>query len=148
MRKFNPMTLIGLLGVCLFGVQFVARSGQVIWADRSIWWTPMTMALPLSETSDHFELYVGPDILQNLVARGALFVRDAQGREQPVTAADIRVRVNNWERVRADHLRDGVALALGLGASAALVVVGIASRASRRDAGARTGADEKPRGGS
>lgn len=147
MRKFNPMTFIGMLGVCIFGVQFAVRAGQVIWADRSIWWTPMSMALPLSATGDHFELYVGADILQDLVERGALVVRDAEGRERPVSAADIRVRVNNWERVRADRLRDGVGLALGLGASAALVVASIALRASRRDASRQNIATEERRGG-
>lgn len=57
-------------------------------------------------------------------------VRDAEGRERPVLVADIRVRVNNWDRIRADHLRDGVAAALGLGAAATLLIVGIVSRAS------------------
>lgn len=134
MCRFNPMTLLGMLGVCFFGVHFFVQCAQAMWGDSSIWWTHRSMALTLPETENHFELYVGPDILQDLVERGVVSVRDADGRERTVTAADIRVRVNNWDRVRADHLRDGVTSALGLGASATLLIVGIASRASRRNA--------------
>ncbi len=138
MRRFNPMTLLGLLGVCCFGLMFFLACGQAMWADSSIWWTPRSMALSLAETEDHFELYVGSNLLQDLVEGEALTVRDAEGRERPVSVADIRVRINNWDRVRADHLRDGVAAALGLGVSATLLIVGIVSRASRRNAKERS----------
>ena len=138
MRKFNPMTLLGMLGICFFGLMFFLECGQAMWADSSVWWTHRSMPLTLAETEDHFELYVGPDLLQKLVEDRALTVRDAEGRERPVSVADIRVRVNNWDRIRADHLRDGVAAALGLGASATLLIVGIVSRASRRNAEGRS----------
>lgn len=34
MRKFNPMTLLGMLGICFFGLMFFLECGQAMWAGQ------------------------------------------------------------------------------------------------------------------
>jgi len=53
---------------------------------NNIWWTPRTMLVPLAQAQDRVEVYV----------RGEPVAATLQG--------DIGLRLNNWDRLRAEHL--------------------------------------------
>jgi len=68
-----------------------------------IWWTPASMALSLSESQDRVEIYVRGRPLGALLAARQLSVADGAGPSD-LGAGEIRVRFNNWDRVRVARL--------------------------------------------
>src|SRR5256885_3121966 len=69
-------------------------------SDR--WWTPPPMAPSLSESQDRVEIYVRGKLLGALLEARQLSVADGAG-PSVLGADDIRLRVNNWDRVRVDR---------------------------------------------
>jgi hypothetical protein len=65
-----------------------------------IWWTPLPMALSLSESRDRVEVYVRGKPLGVLLDARKLSVTD-DGESRAVATDEIRLRFNNWDRIRA-----------------------------------------------
>src|SRR6266566_5076593 len=85
-----------------------------------IWWTPHNMLIPLVESTDRVEIYALGQPLTALLQAGQ--VRMAEGGSMRVlTANDIGLGVNNWDRVRAEH--SPVLLASAAGCSIALLML-------------------------
>ena len=70
-------------------------------SDR--WWTPPPMAPSLSESQDRVEIYVRGKLLGALLEARQLSVADGAG-PSVLGADDIRLRFNNWDRVRVARL--------------------------------------------
>ena len=70
---------------------------------NDIWWTPPSMAAPLSVSGDRAEISARGTDLRALLDAGRVRVSLESG---PVvlTAEDVRVRFNNWDRVRAEQI--------------------------------------------
>jgi len=64
-----------------------------------IWWTPLPMAPSLSESQDRVEIYVRGKPLGALLEARQLSVADGAG-PSVLGADEIRLRFNNWDRVR------------------------------------------------
>jgi hypothetical protein len=87
-----------------------------------IWWTPLPLALTLSESRDRAELYVRGKPLGALLEARQLSVAD--GAEPSVLGVDeIRLRFNNWDRVRVERLPVLLMYAAGCGGGVVLLLL-------------------------
>ncbi len=91
----------GLIGTLVSGSQLAAAYWQVFQGRQDIWWTPMQLALSLSDIGGHFELHISGERLQRHLERGSLSARDRNGMEYRVAPKDIKVRLNNWQQIKA-----------------------------------------------
>ena len=107
---------------------FLATSGARLYGffhQRSdIWWTPRGTLVPLAEGHDRITIYVRSSELDDLVAAGQLrLLRDSV--TSVVSPADIGLRFNNWDRVRAERISSLLISGVTAGAAAALLLVGL-----------------------
>jgi hypothetical protein len=107
---------------------FLATSGARLYGffhERSdIWWTPRGTLVPLAESHDRVTIYVRSSELDDLVAAGQLrLLRDSV--TSVVSPADIGLRFNNWDRVRAERISSLLISGVTAGAAAALLLVGL-----------------------
>ena len=92
-------------------------------ARRSdIWWTPPAMASTLGDSRDRVEIYMGDKPLAARLTAQQLWIRDETG-SRVVSADDIRVRFNNWERIRTARLPLLLVCAAALGAGLVIFLV-------------------------
>ena len=144
-NKWNPFLLIGMIGIFTCGSQFAAKYTQANWGNRDIWWTPITMALPLEETKNDFAIYLNGESLQRHLARGTLTVTTDTGTSSRVASSGIKVRINNWHKVRASQLHWAIYFALALGSCATLFGIGVAQWISNARRTSRNGGPTKGR---
>lgn len=89
-----------------------------------IWWTPKALALPLADSSGRVEVYVRDVALLEHVKAGRLqLLTDAGAR--PVMESDIRLRFNNWDRIRSERIASLLRAGIALGASGILFLFGL-----------------------
>ncbi|MGX9726250.1 MAG: hypothetical protein ACTFAK_02675 [Candidatus Electronema sp. VV] len=131
-RRLHPLLLAGLIGTTVSGSLFAGQYGGAVWGRSDIWWTPMELALPLPAAAKEFELYLGDELMQRQVERGALAVQNENGAMRPVAPAEIKIRLNNWQKIRAERLHGAVFAALSLGISLTCLVFGIARHLRER----------------
>lgn len=124
-KTMNPLLLIGMIGVFVFGAHLLTQLARSFWEDQNIWWTPKQMALSLDQSRQHFELYVRDTLLQEHCERNTLLALDAEGNPHPVQAGDIAVRVNNWNSVNASFLRAAIPTTFLSGVSLTCFILGI-----------------------
>ncbi len=92
-------------------------------ARRSdIWWTPPAMASTLGDSRDRVEIYMGDKPLAARLTAQQLWIRDETG-SRVVSADEIRVRFNNWERMRTARLPLLLVCAAALGAGLVIFLV-------------------------
>lgn len=125
-NRMNALLLIGIIGMAVIGSHFGVTYGRAVWGNKDIWWTPMSLALPLEDTSQDFRLFIGGEPLLEHVERGTLTARDANGQPYQVSSEDIRVRLNNWLDVKADFLHSAVFSGILLGISLTCLILGLA----------------------
>jgi hypothetical protein len=89
-----------------------------------IWWTPKALGLPLADTSDRVEVYVRDVALQEHVRAGRVQLL-TDGGGTPVRESDMRLRFNNWDRVRAQQIPSLLVAGIGLGASGVFFLFGV-----------------------
>jgi hypothetical protein len=90
----------------------------------NIWWTPRTMLVPLAEGADRVEIYVGGEPLQALLQAGRVQVAGGGA----IAAADIGLRFNNSDHVRAQRLPLLLLSAAMCGADALLFLLVVTRR--------------------
>jgi hypothetical protein len=96
-----------------------------------IWWTPAPLALSLTDSKDRVEIYASGQLLDRLVQQNRLSITD--GRESRVlTARDIGLRFNNWDRVRVAQLPLLLVSAAACGAIALLFLLVATNRLAYR----------------
>ena len=100
--------------------------------DRTdIWWTPLTMLVPLGTSQDRVAVYVRGNELQDLVGAGRLRLVTDSGPSL-LSAADIGFRFNNWDRVRAERAPVVLQYAAAAGVAGAFLLVGFVYLLRRR----------------
>lgn len=117
--------MIGLTGTVFFGSFFAGEYLEVAKGNQAMWWTPMNMALSLEQSKTEFELYIQKEMLQNHIEKGTLLLAGEKRTPTKVTAGDVKIRLNNWHKVKAEKLNYCVITVFFLGASLALLVVGL-----------------------
>ncbi len=124
-RKMNGLLIIGLTATVFFGSFFASDYLEATRGSQDIWWTPMSMALSLDQSRPEFELYIKKDMLQKHIEKGRLLIADEQGKQAQVAADDIKVRLNNWHKVKADKMQYAIVTAFFLGASIVVMFMGL-----------------------
>lgn len=125
-NKINALLIIGIIGTSVFGSHFGVQYGRAVWGDKDIWWTPMSMAMPLEDTSQDFRLFLGGEPLLEHLERGALTAVDANGQTYQVSSDDMCIRLNNWPEVKADFLHSAIFSGILLGISLSCLILGLA----------------------
>jgi hypothetical protein len=127
MKNFrnNSLLWMGLMGSLIFGTTFFDNVYQAFRGDQTIWWTPQAMRLPIEETKDNFDLYIGGVSLQKHLSDKTLFSVDRNGKQYPVVSKDVTVRLNNWDKTQSSILTITTMSGFTLGVSIALLVIGV-----------------------
>jgi hypothetical protein len=103
-----------------------------------IWWTPLAMALSPTTSADRVEIYVRGRPLDAWLSARQLWIGE-QSAASPLTAGEIVLRFNNWDRVRARGipLLLGYAAMCGAGITLLLLIVTgrLAHRGERAEGG-------------
>ena len=92
-----------------------------------IWWTPMALLVPLTESTDRVVVYVRGSPLRTVIDAGQLRIADADSA-RVVGTGDIGFRFNNVDRVGVQRLPRLLAYAAASGALAMLWVLIVAGR--------------------
>ena len=87
-----------------------------------IWWTPPAMASTLGTSRDRVEIYARDKPLTARLTAQQLWIRDETG-SRVVNADGIRLRFNNWERMRTARLPLMLVCAAALGAGLVIFLV-------------------------
>lgn len=88
-------------------------------------WTPAHLALPLSSTSDRFEVLVkGAPLASSLEAQKLLVGLEGGGAET-LSKSDLTVRVNDQDRIRLSRMPLMLGLAGLAGGAFVLLVIGL-----------------------
>jgi len=119
----------------LLGVLFLMAALPLLRAfsqREDIWWTPKPMALPLSESQDRVQIFVRDQALSELIEAGQLQMVEA-GSPQAIAANEVRLRFNNWDKVRAARIPGLLVNAAACGALAVLFIVLVTGRLNYRD---------------
>ena len=96
-----------------------------------IWWTPAAMALSLPAAQDRVEIYVRGTPLGTLVDQKQLWIIDQAGRSA-ISAQDIGLRFNNWDRIRGARVPLLLLYAAACGAGVVLLVLVATGRLAYR----------------
>ena len=96
-----------------------------------IWWTPAPLALSLADSKDRVEIYARGQPLGRLVQQRRLSIMDG-GESGVLTAREIGLRFNNWDRVRAEQLPLLLVCAAACGSTALLFVLVATNRLAYR----------------
>jgi hypothetical protein len=123
-RRINPLLWIGLIGTLTIGTSYITDVYRAFWGDQSIWWTPQVMRLPVEDTRDNFELYIGGEPLRKHLSNSTLFAVDKNGKQYPIVSKDITVRLNNWDKIKASILRHTTMSGFAFGVVITLLVIG------------------------
>lgn len=126
----RPMLVISIVTSCMLLLSSVPRLVGFLTQRSDIWWTPMTLAVPLAESGDRVEIYVRGTPLTQLLDAGQLATTG--GNTQVLTRSDVRIRFNNWDRVRAQKTPNLLLSAVSAGAGAIFLVIGLMSLSDRR----------------
>ena len=87
-------------------------------------WTPPHLAMALDNTTDRFEILVGGTPIQKVLdAKGISIAKD--GNMVPLAAADVQVRVNNYEKNRLERLPLMIVWAAVAGGALVLLLIGL-----------------------
>jgi len=87
-----------------------------------IWWTPLPKAVPVAASGDRVEIYARGTDLRTLLDAGRVRVTGDPGAGV-LAADDVRIRFNNWDRVRTEQAP--LLVLYGFTIGAALVLVGL-----------------------
>lgn len=131
-QRRSTLLVVGLIGTVVSGLLFAGQYGAAVWGRSDIWWTPLELALPLPAAANAFELHLGGELMQRQVERGALAVQNENGAMRPVALTEIKVRLNNWQKIRAERLHGAVFAAFSLGISLTCLVLGIIGQVQSR----------------
>lgn len=111
----------------IFGAAFLLpAAGQIVRFSLTrddIWWTPRGTFVSLGESRDRVEVYVRGVLLQDLVD-GQRLQLVSGASATPITGADVGLRLNHWDRVRAQKLAAVVLASIVAGAASLILVMG------------------------
>jgi hypothetical protein len=114
----------------LFLIPVVALYSELT-RRTDIWWTPMALLVPITESTDRVVVYVRGRPLTTLIDAGQLRVTDADSA-RVLQTSDIGFRFNNAERVGVQRLPLLLGYAAASGALAMLWLVVVTGRLAYR----------------
>src|SRR5215510_11167903 len=102
-RGFTPRNFYWVLLPAVLLLIPAIQLYQFFRQSDAIWWTPRAMMIPLVESQDRVEIYVGDTHLLTLLETGQILVTTGS-TTRVVTPSDVGLRLNNWDRVRAARI--------------------------------------------
>ncbi|MCW6035365.1 hypothetical protein K4A83_03625 [Spirulina subsalsa FACHB-351] len=123
-QPINPFLLIGLSGFFTLGSQLFIDLYRVFYQDSTIYWTHQSMPLSLEQTENNFQLLIAGKSLNRHLSEQTLYGVDNQGRQYPIVAQDISVRLNNWPQVKANLLLKTTLTGFAFGITMTLLILG------------------------
>jgi hypothetical protein len=127
----GPVLVVSFVLAAMFLVMSVPRLASFFGERSDIWWTPLPMALTPTEANDRVQIFVRGEPLERALESGSLLVKSG-AEVVPVTAADVRLRLNNWDRRRAGRIPLLVLNGATAGAGIIFLVFGLAALFDRR----------------
>jgi len=124
-KNSNTLVWIGLIGMLTTGTNFGISVYRAFHEDTGIWWTHHSMKLPIEQTGNSFEIYIGGKLLSKHVSEGTLLCVDKNGEQYRVVSGDIGVRLNNREKNSVSILTHGIFGAFFSGISITLLITGL-----------------------
>ncbi len=119
-----------LLTAALLFIPVVALYSEL--AKRSdIWWTPPPSALSLTESADRVQVFAEGRLLATLVEQKQVSITDG-ATSHVLTPQEIRLRLNNWDRVRIQRLPLLLTYAAAIGAGLVVILVTATGRLAYR----------------
>jgi hypothetical protein len=121
------MTIVRKYLLIFGGAFFLMSAVQLVrfFNQRAdIWWTPKPLGLALADATDRVEVYVGEVALLQHVKVGRVQLLTDTGT-RPVMESDIRLRFNNWDRIRAERIPSLMGVGIALGASGVFFLFGV-----------------------
>ena len=112
------LVLLAIPGVALF-TELSKRS--------DIWWTPPTMLVPLTDGADRVVVNVRGKPLSDLLNGRQLQIADGASTSV-VSASDVGLRFNNWDRIRASRIPILLLYAAVIGAGLMLFALIVSGR--------------------
>ena len=118
------------LMVVLFLIPAIALYSE-LHRRSDIWWTPPSMMVPLAAGTDRVEVYAGDKRLDALLDGGQVQLLTSSG---PIVLAksDIRLRFNNWDRIRGERVYGVLIYAAACGVTALLFLLLLTGRLAYR----------------
>jgi len=120
-KRINALTIIGMIMV-FTGLGHLVPTFLASPENR---WTPRELAVGLDESADRVGVLVAGVALADHVKAGTLLVGAEGQPPRPLTPEDVRVRFNNWDRVRADLHFQAIFTAAYTAAAVLLLVGGL-----------------------
>jgi hypothetical protein len=124
-KSIHPLLWIGFIGTLTIGVSFFTSVYEAFWGETEIWWTHREMRLPLTETANRFELFIGDTPLKKRLSEGTLLAVEENGASYRIGDKDVSVRLNNWEMVKSSILTRTVLSGFFSGICVVLLIVGL-----------------------
>jgi hypothetical protein len=87
-----------------------------------IWWTPAAMAPSLAEAGDRVQIFAQGKPLGTLLDQQQLWLNEQSG-STALTAKDVTLRFNNWDRVRARRAPLDMLYGFALGGALVLLII-------------------------
>lgn len=114
----------------LFGLIAAIQIWRLMTISPDRFWMPPEQAPAAQEMADRIQILVRGEPLEKAIGAGSLqLVRN--GAAAPLTNEDVRLRLNEFDMERAKQFPAGVAFGIALGASLALLVLGVAGLVPR-----------------
>jgi hypothetical protein len=108
----------------IFFLMSVHHLAWLLWQPADVWWTPREMSASLAEAAERVEVYIRNAPLQEEAQAGHVQWLTLTG-PTPVMPADLRLRFNNWDRVRVGKLPILLTAAACAGASGVVLLLGV-----------------------
>jgi hypothetical protein len=124
-KSINPLLLIGLVGFFTIGSSFFVDTYRAFYGEKDIYWTHQSMKMPIEETKNDFQMFIGGKLLQNHLSEKTLFVSDKNRTYYPVDSKDIAIRLNNWNKVKASILTKATFASFAFGITLTLLITGL-----------------------
>ena len=96
-----------------------------------IWWTPPPMALSLNESQDRVRIYARGKSLGALLEAKQLWIKEDAG-SSALDPREVGLRLNNWDRVRAERIPVLLTYSAVFGAGALLLLLMATGRLTYR----------------
>ena len=120
----RPVQLISLVVPVTFLLASVLKLFVFFHQRSDIWWTPLPLAVPLAVSGDRVEIYARGTNLPVLLQAEQVRVGNAAG-SSVLDASDVRLRFNNWDRVRAEQIPLLLVYSWTVGAAMVLVALAL-----------------------
>jgi hypothetical protein len=96
-----------------------------------IWWTPPAMALSLDKSQDRVRIYARGKPLGALLEAKQLWIREDAG-SSALDPREVGLRLNNWDRVRAERIPVLLTYSAVFGAGVLLLILMATGRLTYR----------------